>query len=54
MWKHLKLLKWGGCGHAVDGVKGTEPGELAVLCPACPNPAFNLPKDWKKAPQESA
>jgi len=23
-----------------------ELGELAVLCPACPHPKINLPKNW--------
>jgi hypothetical protein len=35
-WRHLKLLKWGGCIHDPDGVEATKPGELAVLCPSCP------------------
>lgn len=54
MWRHLKLLKRGGRAHALGGVEGTASGELAVLCPACPNPDFNLPKDWRKVPKESA
>lgn len=49
-WRFLKLLKRGGRGHAVDGVAGTKPGELAVLCPLCPRPGINLPDGWEDAP----
>ena len=54
MWRHLKLLKQGGRAHATDGVEGTAAGELALLCPACPFPAYNLPANWQKVPKESA
>lgn len=54
MWRHLKLLKRGGRGYAINGVDGTSPGELALLCPACPYPFINLPGNWRKAPKESA
>lgn len=54
MWWHLKLLKRGGCAHAIDGVKGMSPGELALLCPACPYSFYNIPDNWRKAPKESA
>lgn len=54
MWRHLKLLKRGGRAHSPHGVDGTAPGELAVLCPACPRPDYNLPDDWRKTPKESA
>jgi len=51
-WKHLKLLKQGGRAHDPDGVKVTQSGELAVLCPSCPRPGINLPKGWEDAPPE--
>jgi hypothetical protein len=51
-WRHLKMLKRAGRGHAASGVDGTAPGECAVLCPACPQPGKNLPPDWKDAPKE--
>jgi hypothetical protein len=54
MWRHLKLLKRGGRAHSPSGVDGMSPGELALLCPACPSPAYNLPDNWKKNPKESA
>ncbi|KAJ7434219.1 hypothetical protein B0H11DRAFT_2258641 [Mycena galericulata] len=49
-WRHLVLLKRGGRGN--DGarkVAETTPGELAVTCPACPQPGVNLPEDWGAA-----
>ncbi|KAF9505571.1 hypothetical protein BS47DRAFT_1374298 [Hydnum rufescens UP504] len=36
-----------------DGVSGTQSGELAILCPACPHPTVNLPNDWKNVPASS-
>ncbi|KAJ7773717.1 hypothetical protein DFH07DRAFT_767661 [Mycena maculata] len=47
---HLLMLKRGGRGHAPSRVEGTEPGELAVLCPCCPHPRINLPEDWENVP----
>ena len=52
-WRHLRLLKRGGRAHDPTGVEGTAPGELAVLCPACPRPNINLPVDWKSVAKES-
>ncbi|KAJ7429283.1 hypothetical protein B0H11DRAFT_2266310 [Mycena galericulata] len=49
-WRHLVMLKRGGRGN--DGtrrVAETTPGELAVTCPACPQPGVNLPEDWGAA-----
>ncbi|KAI9067504.1 hypothetical protein FKP32DRAFT_1563686 [Trametes sanguinea] len=45
-WRHLKRLKRAGRGHDPTGVEGTQPGELAVRCPACPRPNVNLPPNW--------
>ncbi|KAF9506615.1 hypothetical protein BS47DRAFT_1374076 [Hydnum rufescens UP504] len=49
-WHHLMMLKRAGCGHEDSGVKGMQPGALAILCLACPHPGINLPNDWKSAP----
>ncbi|KAF8078862.1 hypothetical protein FPV67DRAFT_1558069 [Lyophyllum atratum] len=49
-WRHLKLLKRAGRGNDPAGVKGTQEGECAVLCPACPHPGINLPSGWEDAP----
>lgn len=51
-WRHLKMLKRAACGHSPDGVGGIKEGDLAVLCPACPQPGINLPEGWEDAPQE--
>ncbi|PBK65438.1 hypothetical protein ARMSODRAFT_978246 [Armillaria solidipes] len=48
-WWHLKLLKRSGRVHDVKGPEGTQPGDLAVLCPSCPRPGINLPPDWAQA-----
>ncbi|KAK0501813.1 hypothetical protein EDD18DRAFT_1307212 [Armillaria luteobubalina] len=29
-------------------IEGTQPGELALRCPACPHPHVNLPDGWEK------
>ena len=41
------MLKRGGRSYDKAGIEGTSPGELAVLCPACPLPSINLPPNWK-------
>lgn len=40
-WRQLKLLKWNGFGH-----ESRQPnlGELALFCPACPQPGVNIPQ----------
>ncbi|KIY48995.1 hypothetical protein FISHEDRAFT_58576 [Fistulina hepatica ATCC 64428] len=44
------MLKRAGRGHDIDrGIDETYPGELAVSCPACPNPKVNLPEGWEAA-----
>ncbi|KAG2145188.1 hypothetical protein DEU56DRAFT_934571 [Suillus clintonianus] len=49
-YRHLLALKRAGRAHNVRGVLGTKPGELAVPCPACPQPGRNLPPGWESAP----
>ncbi|KAF8137814.1 hypothetical protein K438DRAFT_1996671 [Mycena galopus ATCC 62051] len=44
------MLKRAGRGHVKSGVMGTPQGDLAVKCPACPQPGENLPDDWEAAP----
>ncbi|KAF8164054.1 hypothetical protein K438DRAFT_1775752 [Mycena galopus ATCC 62051] len=50
-FRHLMLLKQGGraMAYSGSGVDGTQPGELAVECPACPRPDVNLPAGWENA-----
>ncbi|KAG1738081.1 uncharacterized protein EDB91DRAFT_1249377 [Suillus paluster] len=38
-WRQLKLLKWNGFGH---NRKDPKDGELALFCPACPQPSINM------------
>jgi hypothetical protein len=47
-WRHLLALKRAGCAHDILGARGTQPGELAIRCPACPIPGINIPEDWHK------
>lgn len=45
LWRDLQTRKRFGFGHE----ESSEPrqGDLALFCPACPQPDVNLPKDWK-------
>ncbi|KAG1839425.1 hypothetical protein F4604DRAFT_1994190 [Suillus subluteus] len=38
-WRKLKLLKWNGFSHEDKEVM---PGDLALFCPACPQPGINV------------
>ncbi|KAK7053876.1 CxC2 domain-containing protein [Favolaschia claudopus] len=51
-YRHALMLKRAGRGHDPSGVWGTGAGELAVVCPVCPDPKVNLPDGWENAPQE--
>ncbi|KAF7377196.1 CxC2 domain-containing protein [Mycena sanguinolenta] len=51
-YRNLLMLKCGGRGHDPGGVNGTQAGELAIQCPACPRPGVNLPKGWENTPKE--
>ncbi|TFK79970.1 hypothetical protein K466DRAFT_504692 [Polyporus arcularius HHB13444] len=52
LWRHLTALKRAGRAHDPSGAAGTQEGELALDCPACPHPDKNLPKGWESAPPE--
>ncbi|KAG2091180.1 uncharacterized protein F5147DRAFT_748145 [Suillus discolor] len=45
-WRQLKTMKWHGFGHRSDN---PSTGELALFCPACPQPGINVLFDpsWK-------
>ncbi|EIN06473.1 hypothetical protein PUNSTDRAFT_136333 [Punctularia strigosozonata HHB-11173 SS5] len=49
---YLLRLKRAGRGHVPKGTTTIPLGGLAVLCPACPQPLWNLPPDWDQAPPE--
>ncbi|RDX40776.1 hypothetical protein OH76DRAFT_1489992 [Lentinus brumalis] len=52
LWRHLVMLKRAGRAHDPAGISATQPGSLAVECPACPHPDKNLPDSWESAPEE--
>ena len=49
-WRWMKKLKWAGYGHGNDNLNEPKPGELANLCPACPQVGINLPAGWEEDP----
>ncbi|EIN04247.1 hypothetical protein PUNSTDRAFT_138639 [Punctularia strigosozonata HHB-11173 SS5] len=51
-WSHLMLLKRAARGHDPLGISETPNGALAVLCPACPQPGWNIPDDWDQCSPE--
>ncbi|KAJ7670787.1 hypothetical protein DFH06DRAFT_1320708 [Mycena polygramma] len=51
-WRNVRMLKRAGCGHDPLGIANTQPGECALLCPACPQPGMNMAPDWASAPEE--
>ena len=50
IWRHLVSLKRAGRMHDPAGVVATQPGQLAVECPACPHPGKNIPEGWESTP----
>jgi hypothetical protein len=47
IWQHTKFLKRAGQFNKAGGAAGTKAGELALRCPACPNPGINMPPGWE-------
>jgi hypothetical protein len=43
-WRNLESWKRFGFGHDEDSLPGK--GDLAIFCPACPQPGINLPENW--------
>src|SRR5882724_13503973 len=50
-WQNLKALKMFGFGHGQSRDPG--PGDLALFCPACPQPGIDLPEGWEYDSNES-
>jgi hypothetical protein len=50
-YRHIKMCRRAGRGTDPLGVKGTRPGGLAIMCPACPQPGYNLPLDLSHIPK---
>lgn len=46
MWHDLTNQKRAGLGHDTEQHLGS--GDLAIFCPACPQPGLNLPDGWAK------
>ncbi|KAJ7162867.1 hypothetical protein C8R46DRAFT_1280961 [Mycena filopes] len=51
-WRHVRRLKRAARGHDPLGIANTQPGECALLCPACPQPGKNMEPGWEDAPQD--
>lgn len=47
LWRWMKKLKWSGYGHNQKDHLNPPAVSLAIFCPTCPQPAWNLPADWK-------
>lgn len=48
IWRWMKRLKWAGfCNNNTPAID-VSPGQLAVFCPACPQPGINIPDNWKE------
>jgi CxC2 like cysteine cluster associated with KDZ transposases len=50
LWRWMKKLKWAGYAGSTKPVNDVSTGELAIYCPACPQPGINIPEDWMKDP----
>ncbi|KAH9483512.1 hypothetical protein JR316_0002980 [Psilocybe cubensis] len=49
LWRWMKKLKWAGfAGHNGRTALSVGKGELAIFCPACPQPGINLPTNWRE------
>ncbi|TFK58068.1 hypothetical protein BDN72DRAFT_782554, partial [Pluteus cervinus] len=44
-WRNILYRKWFGFGHEPRTPKQ---GEMALFCPACPQPGVNLPERWEE------
>ncbi|KAI0341038.1 hypothetical protein BDW22DRAFT_1445358 [Trametopsis cervina] len=47
-WRHLKTRRQSGVAH--DGYRTDVKGQMALFCPACPQPNVNLSDDWQNDP----
>ncbi|KAG5222645.1 CxC2 domain-containing protein [Salix suchowensis] len=49
-YRHERLMKRAGRGNIENGIATTSPGDLALICAACPQPGINLPEGWERVP----
>lgn len=47
IWRWMKKLKWAGYAGSPKPVHDVKAGDLAIFCPACPQPGINIPDNWK-------
>lgn len=47
-----RMFKRGGRGSVEGLMADTGEGQLALKCPACPEPGVNLPEGWQAAISE--
>lgn len=49
-WRVLKMVLRSGQAHDIDRHLPANrwPGSVVVVCPACPEPDFNLQRNWKE------
>jgi hypothetical protein len=53
-YRNLTMLLRAGVGNTPDrNLDSLTPGELALLCPACPRPDVNLPAAWESTSTET-
>ncbi|KAF7358779.1 CxC2 domain-containing protein [Mycena sanguinolenta] len=52
-YRNLLMLKRAGRGHELGGVNATQPGELAIQCPACPRPGGEFARGMGERPLRS-
>jgi hypothetical protein len=50
LWRWMKKLKWAGYAGSTKTINEVGTGELAIYCPACPQPGINIPDDWMDDP----
>lgn len=48
LWRWMKRLKWAGYAGSSKKAAEVGAGELAIFCPACPQPGINLPDNWRE------
>ena len=46
IWRWIKNLKWARYAGGNKSVREVKLGELAIFCPACPQPGINIPENW--------
>lgn len=55
-WRVLKMVIRSGQAHGIDEhlPENRWPGSVVVVCPACPEPGFNLQANWEDLVKDDA